>query len=92
MGRANIILDNLIAKGKAKPMIVVMPNGNATQTVSQGYAYGPTPHLKRFRRPHLLLCKPLQVAARGARPARPRRRRSPPGLPRSTQVLIRRAW
>jgi enterochelin esterase family protein len=43
MGRANIILDNLIAAGKAKPMIVVMPNGNATQTVSQGYAYGPTP-------------------------------------------------
>ena len=43
MGRANIIMDNLIAAGKAKPMIVVMPNGNATQTVSQGYAYGPTP-------------------------------------------------
>jgi enterochelin esterase-like enzyme len=43
MGRANVILDNLIAQGKAKPMIVVMPNGNATQTVSQGYAYGPTP-------------------------------------------------
>jgi enterochelin esterase-like enzyme len=43
MGRANIILDNLIAAGKAKPMIVVMPNGNAPQIVSQGYAYGPTP-------------------------------------------------
>ena len=43
MGRANIILDNMIAAGKAKPMIVVMPNGNATQIVSQGYAYGPTP-------------------------------------------------
>jgi enterochelin esterase-like enzyme len=43
MGRANIILDNLIAQGKAKPMLVVMPNGNATQIVSQGYAYGPTP-------------------------------------------------
>lgn len=27
-GRANFILDNLIAKGKAEPMIVVMPNGN----------------------------------------------------------------
>ena len=24
-------------------MIVVMPNGNATQIVSQGFAYGPTP-------------------------------------------------
>ncbi len=27
-GRANYILDNLIAAGRAKPMIVVMPNGN----------------------------------------------------------------
>jgi enterochelin esterase-like enzyme len=27
VGRANLILDNLIAEGKAKPMIVVMPNG-----------------------------------------------------------------
>jgi enterochelin esterase-like enzyme len=43
MGRANIIIDNLIAAGKAKPMIVVMPNGNATQSVSQGYGFGPTP-------------------------------------------------
>jgi len=46
MGRANIILDNLIAAGKAKPMIVVMPNGNAPQIVSQGYAYGPTPPVR----------------------------------------------
>src|SRR5205085_7813531 len=43
MGRAPIIMDNLIAQGKAKPMIVVMPNGNAPQTVSQGYGFGPTP-------------------------------------------------
>jgi enterochelin esterase family protein len=43
MGRANIIMDNLIAAKKARPMIVVMPNGNATQSVSQGYAFGPTP-------------------------------------------------
>ncbi|MCQ2145905.1 MAG: esterase [Bacteroidales bacterium] len=31
MGRAAQILDNLIEKGLAKPMIVVMPNGNPTQ-------------------------------------------------------------
>lgn len=31
MGRAAQILDNLIAKGLAKPMIVVMPNGNPNQ-------------------------------------------------------------
>jgi enterochelin esterase-like enzyme len=32
VGRAGFILDNLIADGKAKPMIVVMPNGHADQT------------------------------------------------------------
>ncbi len=31
MGRAAQILDNLIEKGLAEPMIVVMPNGNAGQ-------------------------------------------------------------
>jgi len=31
LGRANYILDNLIAQGKAKPMIVVMTNGNTNQ-------------------------------------------------------------
>jgi enterochelin esterase family protein len=30
-GRANIILDNLLAGGKMKPMIVVMPQGHALQ-------------------------------------------------------------
>ena len=34
LGRANYILDNLIAEGKAKPMIVVMTNGNPDQTVA----------------------------------------------------------
>jgi len=33
IGRANLILDNLIAAGKAKPMIVVMPYGRARQDV-----------------------------------------------------------
>ena len=31
LGRASQILDNLIAAGKAKPMIVVMTNGNVSQ-------------------------------------------------------------
>ena len=35
MGRAVQILDNLIAKGLAKPMIVVMPNGNPGQRAAQ---------------------------------------------------------
>ena len=51
MGRANIIMDNLIAAGKAKPMIVVMPNGNATQTVSQGFGFGPTPARQSVQAP-----------------------------------------
>ncbi len=70
MGRANVILDNLIASGKAKPMIVVMPNGNATQTVSQGYAYGPTPAPQSVQAP---APPPLQAAggARGGAPVRP---------------------
>src|SRR5665647_2705650 len=35
MGRAAQIMDNLIAQGKAKPMIVVMTNGNANQSGAQ---------------------------------------------------------
>ena len=35
MGRTPQIMDNLIAKGKAKPMIVVMTNGNANQAGAQ---------------------------------------------------------
>jgi enterochelin esterase family protein len=35
-GRANIILDNLIADGKAAPMIVVMPHGHPIQSASVG--------------------------------------------------------
>ncbi|MEZ4794909.1 MAG: alpha/beta hydrolase-fold protein [Flavobacteriaceae bacterium] len=36
LGRATQILDNLIAQGKAKPMIVVMPNGNVSQDAAPG--------------------------------------------------------
>ena len=35
-GRVNIILDNLIADGKARPMIVVMPQGHALQAPNVG--------------------------------------------------------
>ena len=37
MGRAAQILDNLIAKGLAEPMIVVMPNGNPNQQAAQTF-------------------------------------------------------
>jgi enterochelin esterase-like enzyme len=35
MGRAAQIMDNLIAQGKAKPMVIVMTNGNANQSGAQ---------------------------------------------------------
>jgi enterochelin esterase-like enzyme len=38
IGRANLILDNLIAGGKAKPMVVVMPLGHTMQSFSTGPA------------------------------------------------------
>jgi len=34
VGRANLILDNLIAQGKALPMILVMPNGNVAAQIA----------------------------------------------------------
>jgi len=49
VGRANFILDNLIAAGKAKPMIVVMPAGH---TPSPGGIFGapgsPDPFIEDF--------------------------------------------
>lgn len=36
LGRMSQILDNLIAQGKVKPMIVVMPNGNIVQEAAPG--------------------------------------------------------
>ncbi len=42
-GRANLILDNLIAEGKARPMIVVFPFGYARQGVGLGPEIAPAP-------------------------------------------------
>ena len=56
VGRANVILDNLIARGKAKPMIVVMPLGYGTmEIVRLGWGGGSShpevreQNLSRFR-------------------------------------------
>jgi len=47
VGRANVILDNLIAEGKAKPMLVVMPLGyGAPEIVRRG---GPGFHDENLR-------------------------------------------
>jgi enterochelin esterase-like enzyme len=70
MGRANIILDNLIAAGKASPMIVVMPNGNSTQSVSQGFGDGPTPSPQQVMAP--LPNPPAANLGANANPAAPR--------------------
>ena len=67
MGRANIIMDNLIAAGKAKPMIVVMPNGNATQSVSQGFGFGPTPARQSVQAPAPPPVQAAQAAQGGSR-------------------------
>jgi enterochelin esterase-like enzyme len=40
VGRTNLILDNLIAEGKAKPMIVVMPYGNMEARIAAQKASG----------------------------------------------------
>jgi len=37
LGRTSQIMDNLIADGKAEPMIVVMPNGNPTCNAAPGW-------------------------------------------------------
>ena len=38
LGRTAQIMDNLIEQGKAEPMIVVIPNGNANQEAAAGYS------------------------------------------------------
>jgi enterochelin esterase-like enzyme len=48
MGKANVILDNLIAQGKAKPMIVVMPLGYGDmEVITRGWSTWKDPELIR---------------------------------------------
>ena len=52
MGKANVILDNLIAQGKAKPMIVVMPLGYGTmEVITRGWVTWRDPELVRRNYP-----------------------------------------
>jgi enterochelin esterase family protein len=44
-GRTPEILDNLIGQGKAKPMIVVMPNGHSNQSLTPSLAAPATPSM-----------------------------------------------
>ena len=49
VGRAGFILDNLIADGKAKPMIVVMPAGHTRKTTGGGGGGGSSPDAPRTK-------------------------------------------
>jgi enterochelin esterase family protein len=88
MGRASIILDNLLAQSKARPMIVVMPNGNATQAVSQGFGFGPTPALQSVQAP---APPPMQAAnaQRGGAPGGGRGAPPPPYEGSYPQSLVK---
>ena len=51
VGRANLILDNLIAAGEAEPMVVVMPYGRAYPTISKNSgSLREWPNLQAFKR------------------------------------------
>lgn len=61
-GRASQILDNLIAQGKAEPMIVVMTNGNIAQQAAPGE--GPD----GFKAPDMALPKTMEGSFESAFP------------------------
>ena len=74
MGRASLIMDGLIFDKKAKPMIVVMTNGNGYQQMAPGF--GPLPRVEGAM---------PQPAPRGAGPGAPGAAppaAAPPALPR----------
>lgn len=62
LGRTAQILDNLIASGEAKPMMVVMTNGNAAQEAAPGEAQG------GLRKPETMLPKTMDGTFEGAFP------------------------
>lgn len=60
LGRTAQILDNLIAEGKAKPMIVVMPNGNVIQDAAPGEGS------KNYYKPQFMIPKTMDGTYEGA--------------------------
>ena len=53
LGRTAQIMDNLLAQGKIKPMIVVMPNGNVIQDAAPGEGY------EGFYKPQFMVTKTM---------------------------------
>ena len=81
MGRASLIMDGLIADKKAKPMIVVMTNGNGYQQMAPGF--GPLPRVEGAM-PHAGASRCRSGRPRGPAGAPPPRRPPlllPPGAP-----------
>jgi enterochelin esterase family protein len=60
LGRTAQILDNLIAAGKAKPMVVVMPNGNVIQDGAPGEGS------ENFYKPQFMIPKTMDGTYEGA--------------------------
>jgi enterochelin esterase family protein len=60
LGRTAQIMDNLIAQGKAKPMIVVMPNGNVIQDGAPGEGS------RNFYKPAFMIPKTMDGTYEGA--------------------------
>jgi enterochelin esterase family protein len=50
MGRAHLIVDNLLAQKKARPLIIVMPDGHAAPPRPPGSAGGPSRNVADFER------------------------------------------
>ena len=60
LGRTAQIMDNLIAAGKSKPMLVVMPNGNVIQDGAPGEGS------KNFYKPQFMIPKTMDGTYEGA--------------------------
>jgi enterochelin esterase-like enzyme len=77
MGRASVIMDNLIAARKAKPMLVVMTNGNANQKMGPGYGVVPGQVTRNTGNPGEVGVVGAFPGGRGATPPAP----AAPGTP-----------
>jgi enterochelin esterase family protein len=85
IGRANVILDNLIARGQAKPMVVVMPLGYGAPDILNARWQGtpPDPTLGRRNRDKFgeaLLAEVIPAVERDYRVATDRNSRAIAGL------------
>lgn len=61
-GRANVILDNLLAEGKIKPMIVVMPFGHVQREIKPAPASAPGSDMGAIEKELLTGVKPMVEA------------------------------